>query len=518
MDNDSVDVELYGIKSDTKTYIHRMVDFSSVEVTDVTEYENILIKGKVSLYPDARKAKILSEFNLLESEYNITIERDLSLLDEIVAITENPKSLLGSFNELFLELPPEAIIASMKEHQRYFPVFEDDKLSNKFIVVSNAVTDDYSKVIAGNERVLKPRLADGLFFYKNDLKRGLITDGLEKIIFMDGLGSLMDKIEREKSIALKLLTLYNKQVEQETGKSFTELESLMGETLSLAKADLTSEMVYEFTELQGLMGYYYAKALGKDELIYRAIKEQYFPLGEGGELPSSIFSSIVAISIKIDTLVGLFSVGKIPTGSKDPFALRRAVNGIVRMVIRYNLSFNIDDILSMLNEQYTSYEVEKLQEFILERVKKSLDANPSVISAVLGAGERDINEISKKVSALNSIVSEPSFKEQFTTFKRVANISKEVNLDSELRVDISLFRELKESELYSEYKETISKSYGSYEEKLTAMFALKPKLDSYFDDVMVNVEDEAIRDNRQNTVASIYKSFREIADIKEISI
>ena len=518
LDNDSVDVELFGVKSDTKTYIHRMVDFSAVEVSDVNEYENILAKGKVSLYPNIRKAKILAEFNLLEAEHNIIIERDPALIDEIVAITENPKSLLGSFDELFLELPPEAIIASMKEHQRYFPVFEDDKLSNKFIVVSNAVTDDYSKVIAGNERVLKPRLADGLFFYKNDLKRGLITDGLEKITFMDGLGSLTDKIEREKSIALKLLTLYSKQVEKETGKNSDELVSLMSETVSLAKADLTSEMVYEFTELQGLMGYYYAKALGKDELVYTAIKEQYFPLGEGAELPSSTFSAIVAISIKLDTLVGLFSVGKIPTGSKDPFALRRAVNGIVRMVTTYDLAFDIDEVLALLNEQYATYEVEKLKEFILERIKKSLEANPSVIMAVLESGERDINEIAKKVSALNDIVSEPNFKEQFTTFKRVANISKEVNLEDELMVDGSLFVEPIEHDLYDTYQLVMAKKYENYEEKLTAMFSLKKKLDSYFDDVMVNSEDEKIKINRKNTVASIYKSFREIADIKEISI
>ncbi|HIM93717.1 MAG TPA: glycine--tRNA ligase subunit beta, partial [Campylobacterales bacterium] len=518
LDNELVDVEIFGVKSDTKTYIHRMVEFGAVEVADVGEYENILIDGKVSLYPDVRKAKILAEFNLLESEHNITIERDASLLDEIVAITENPKSLLGSFDEIFLELPPEAIIASMKEHQRYFPVFENDKLSNKFIVVSNAVTDDYSKVIAGNERVLKARLADGLFFYKNDLKRGLITDGLEKITFMDGLGSLTDKIEREKSIALKLLTLYIKQVERETGKSFMELESLMAETLSLAKADLTSEMVYEFTELQGLMGYYYAKSLGKDELIYTAIKEQYFPLGDGAELPSSIFSSIVAISIKLDTLIGLFSVGKIPTGSKDPFALRRAVNGIVRMVTEYDLTFNIEDVLSLVNEQYASYESVKVEEFILERIKKSLEVNPSVIMAVLESGEKDINEIAKKVSALNSIVSQPSFKEQFTTFKRVANISKEVNLEDSLVVDTELFVEPIESELYSEYQSVMAKEYPNYEDKLTAMFSLKPKLDSYFDDVMVNAEDEKLKINRMNSVASIYKSFREIADIKEISI
>jgi glycyl-tRNA synthetase beta chain len=518
LDSELVDIELFGVKSDKKTFVHRMVDFEAVDVENVDDYEKILAKGKVSLYPNVRKAKILAEFNILEREHNITIERDMSLLNEIVAITENPKSLLGSFDKLFLELPPEAIIASMKEHQRYFPVFEDGELSNKFIVVSNAVTDDYSKVVAGNERVLKPRLADGLFFYKNDLKRGLITDGLEKITFMDGLGSLKDKIDREKSIALKLLSIYISSVESETGKEQDDLTILMDEAISLAKADLTSEMVYEFTELQGLMGYYYAKALGKDELVYNAIKEQYFPLGEGAELPSSTFSAIVAISIKLDTLIGLFSVGKIPTGSKDPFALRRAVNGIVRMVIEYDLRFDIDEVITLLDELYASYSKEKLKEFIIERIKKSLDANPSVISAVLESGERDINEIYKKVSALNSIVSQPSFKEQFITFKRVANISKEVDLDNQLDVDSSLFSEPMESELYNEYITIISKEYNSYEKQLTAMFSLKPKLDSYFDVVMVNVEDSAIKNNRKNTIASVYKSFREIADIKEISI
>jgi len=514
----SVPVELFGVKSDTKTYVHRMVDFDAVEVANIESYDDVLTEGKVALYPKDREETILKEFDVLEKEHNITIERDASLLAEIVAITENPKALLGSFDELFLELPPEAIIASMKEHQRYFAVFENDKLSNKFIVVSNAVTDDYSKVVAGNERVLKPRLADGLFFYHNDLKRGLVTDGLEKITFMDGLGSLTDKIDREKNIAGKLLSLYIEQVEKETGKSASELIELMDETVALSKADLTSEMVYEFTELQGLMGYYYAKALGKDALVSQAIKEQYFPLGEGAELPSSTFSAIVSMSIKLDTLVGLFSVGKIPTGSKDPFALRRAVNGIVRMVITYDLPFDIDTVLTMLNELYAEYETEKLEEFILERIKKSLDANPSVIAAVLESGERDINEIAKKVAALNSIVSQPSFKEQFSTFKRVANISKEVNLDDDLVVNTELFSEPIESELYSAYTDTMVKEYDSYEDKLSAMFALKPKLDKYFDDVMVNAEDEAVRENRKNTVASIYKSFREIADIKEISI
>jgi len=518
LEDEIIEVELFGVKSDNKTYVHRMVNFDPIDVLSTRDYESILADGKVSLYPKSRKSKILKEFDELEERYNITIERDKSLLDEIVAITENPKALLGSFDELFLELPPEAIIASMKEHQRYFPVFKDGELSNRFVVVSNAVTDNYDKVVAGNERVLKPRLSDGLFFYKNDLKRGLVTDGLEKIVFMDGLGSLTDKIDREKAIAIRLLSLYMDKVEKETGKSSSKLTMLMEEAISLAKADLTSEMVYEFTELQGLMGYYYAKALGKDKLVYNAIKEQYFPLGEGAELPSSIFSSIVSISIKLDTLIGLFSVGKTPTGSKDPFALRRAVNGIVRMIIEYDLEFNIDNILELVDELYSDYNRDKLVEFIIDRINKSLDANPSVISAVLASGERDINKISKKVKALNSIVSQKSFKEQFSTFKRVANISKEVNLDEELVINVLLFTEIEENELFTSYVSVVSKEYSSYEEKLNALFSLKPQLDKYFDEVMVNDKDEEIRVNRKNTVASIYKSFKEIADIKEISI
>jgi len=518
LDNDSVVVELFGVKSDTKTFVHRMIDFEAVEVADTNEYETILAEGEVSLYPNIRKAKILAEFNILEREHNITIERDDSLLNEIVAITEAPKSLLGSFDKLFLELPPEAIIASMKEHQRYFPVFEDNRLSNKFIVVSNAVTDNYSKVVAGNERVLKPRLADGLFFYRNDLKRGLKTDGLEKITFMDGLGSLTDKIDREKAIAIRLLSLYMDSVEQETSRSSDELTMLMQESISLAKADLTSEMVYEFTELQGLMGYYYAKALGKDKLVYQAIKEQYFPLGEGAELPSSIFSAIVSMAIKLDTLIGLFSVGKIPTGSKDPFALRRAVNGVVRILVEYDLDFDIEHIIKFLKDNYKDFDSNILQEFIFERLKKSIKANPSVISSVISSNEKDINEIYKKVEALNNIVSNPDFKEQFSTFKRVANISKDVDLNQKLIVDINLFTEDSEKELYSAYQKIIDKNYIDYEAKLKSLFSLKDNLDNYFDNVMVNSKDEKIKINRLNTVASIYKSIKDIADIKEISI
>ena len=516
--DESVPVELFGVQSGTKTYVHRMVDFKPVEVETIDAYDEVLRNGGVMLYPAERELTILSEFDSLEEKHGISIERDPALLAEVVAITENPKALLGHFDESFLELPPEVIITSMKEHQRYFAVYEGNGLSNKYVVVSNAYTDDYRRVIEGNERVLKPRLADGMFFYYNDLRKGLSTDGLEKIQFMDGLGSLRDKIRRESDVAIRLMARYIDQLEEETGRTSAELESLMDRAVNLAKADLTTEMVYEFTELQGIMGYYYAKALGEDPLVYMAIREQYMPTGEGAELPSSIFSSIVAMSIKLDTLFGLFSIGKIPTGSKDPFALRRAVNGIIRIVTRYNLSFDIEEIITLLKGNYHPFDTEKLREFILERINKSLEANPSVIAAVLASGERDINEISKKVSALNSIVSTEAFKEQFSTFKRVANISREIDLDHSLPIDVSLFADEAEVALYNAYEKVINRKYDHYSSRLEALFGLKQLLDRYFDDVMVNAEDEKLRRNRQNMIGSIYKSFREIADIKEISI
>ena len=514
-----VPAELFGVASGDRTFLHRMVSFEPVAVAATEEYEAILSGGKVILDPRQRRESILEDFEALEAESGLGIERDEALLNEVVAITEYPRALMGSFDEGFLELPPEVIVTSMKEHQRYFPVTDAaGKLSNRFVVVSNAVTDDYRQVIEGNERVLRPRLADALFFWRNDLKRGLSTEGLESIQFIDGLGTLADKVERERNIALRLAGVYMDELEHETGRSALEIERLMDRAVTQAKADLLTEMVYEFTELQGLMGYYYAKALGEDPLVCDAIREQYRPEGEGAELPSTIFSSVLAMAIKLDTLMGLFSVGKIPTGSKDPFALRRAVNGIIRIVTRYDLSFDIPKVLELLKDLYAPFETEKLEAFILERIYKSLRANPSVIASVLATGERDIDEIAKKVEALNRILERPDARELFTTFKRVANISEAVDLSGELSVDPALFEKEEERVLYQAFLEVSRKAYDDYFTQLEALFALKPVLDAFFDAVLVNAEDERLRRNRQHLVASVYQAFLSIADLKEISV
>ena len=503
-----VDVELFGVKSSSKTFVHRISNFEALEISGVKEYFETLQNGGVTLFPELRRETILNNFASLEKNNAIKIEIDEDLLDEVVAITEHPTAILGSFDIEFLKLPPEVIITSMKEHQRYFPVFKEGKLINKFVVVSNALTDDFSKVIEGNERVLRPRLADALFFYNNDLKKGLSTNGLEKVVFMNGLGSVADKIERERKIANTLFDMY---------KPNDSNKEMLNRAISLAKADLMSEMVYEFTELQGLMGCYYAKALGESDEVATAIKEQYLPDGEDSALPSTSMSAIVAMSLKLDTLLGLFSVNQIPTGSRDPFALRRAVNGLIRVTKEHNFEFDIVKTLTDLSQGYSEFDMSKLEAFFLERLRQYFKVNPSIVEAVLSSGERELLAIGKKIEALNIMVNSEGFGEYFSTFKRVANITKDIDMLNEFSVDAGLFQEKAEEALFSRYGQVCAVKYISYEEELDALFSLKPELDKFFDDVMVNAEDEAIKNNRKSLVASIYKSILKIADIKDIS-
>jgi glycyl-tRNA synthetase beta chain len=515
---ESVDAALFGVASAPATYVHRMHSFAPQTVSNEKEYFARLENGAVTLFADKRRETILAGFEALEKVHGIAIEVDEALLNEVVAITEHPTPLLGSFDEAFLQLPPEVIITSMKEHQRYFPVFKDGKLINRFVVVSNALTEDFGKVVEGNERVLRPRLADALFFYENDLDKGLGTEGLEKVVFMDGLGTLRDKIDREHDIADTLFDRYGQMVAEESGNSYEANQELLHRAVELAKADLMSEMVYEFTELQGLMGSYYAKALGEADDVALAIKEQYLPDGEESPVPSTRFSALVALSIKLDTLLGLFSVNQIPTGSRDPFGLRRAVNGIVRIALAHGLPFDIGTTLRELGGKYDGIDYGKLEAFFLERVNQYYKVNPSIVAAVLASGEREILALDAKIKAVATFVESDAFPTMFSTFKRVANITKDVDIRGVLNVREDRFETEEERALYDAYRKAVKATYEGYEEKLDALFGLKPLLDSFFDNVMVNAEDEAVRYNRKALVASVYKALLEIADIKEISI
>uniref|UniRef100_UPI004047EF53 glycine--tRNA ligase subunit beta n=1 Tax=Aliarcobacter sp. TaxID=2321116 RepID=UPI004047EF53 len=502
-----VEGELFGVKSSNFSFAHRMVSYEPFTYSFAGDYFCKLDKNGVILYPDERREKILSQMKNIEQRHNVKIDIDKELLEEVVAITEYPTALIGQFDIEFLELPEEVIVTSMKEHQRYFAVYKNDKLTNNFIVVSNSKTEDFGYIISGNEKVLRPRLADAMFFYKNDIKNGLSNEGLKKLVFVEGLGSMYDKCEREAKIAFYLADIFK-----------VEEKELLQKAVMLSKADLMSEMVYEFTELQGLMGYYYAKIAGEDELVFTSLKEQYLPDGEDSELPSNVFSSIVALSYKLDNLMGLFSVGKIPTGSKDPFGLRRAAAGIVKIAMEHKLAIDLPKIIDALSVNYKNLDKKVLIEFFNERLFKIFEVNPTVLKAVLRSGETDIYKVSQKLCALNPIVQSDNFKEYVATFKRVANIIKDVDTSKELAIDEKLFENKEEIELYTKYSEVSSKAYMTYEEELEALFSLKTQLDNFFDNVFVNHENETIKINRKNLIGLVYQGFKNIADIKEITI
>ena len=508
--DDLIDGELYGIKSTKSSFAHRMVSYEPFTFDFAGDYFCKVDKNGVVLYQDERRKTILDQMEQIQKDNDITIEIDEELLDEVVAITEYPTALLGKFDEEFLELPDEVIIGSMKEHQRYFAVYKDGKITNKFIVVSNSYTKDFTHIIAGNEKVLRPRLADGMFFWKNDIKNGLNNEGLKKVSFVDGLGSIYDKCERESNIAQLIANQFDLDEEKE----------LLSQAVMLSKADLLTDMVYEFTDLQGLMGYYYAKIENRDSLVCIALKEQYLPDGENSELPSNTFSCVVALSNKLDNLMGLFSVNMIPTGSRDPFALRRAAQGIFRICIEHKLHLDIEAIIDNLIAQYNGLNKSQLIEFLNERLYKLYnDVNPSVIKAVLNSSAKnDVYNISLKIDALKPVVNSSEFKNISDTFKRVANIVKDIKNDQVVAVDSSLFEDEEEKVLFSKYTEVNSAVYTTYDEQLDALFSLKPQLDNFFDNVFVNHKDENIKNNRKNLIATVYNSFKTIADIKEITI
>lgn len=517
--DEHVPFSLFGVESTPFSYPHRTVSYEPFAYMFAGDYFERLAERGVVLYPSEREAIILNDFKAIEAKENVRIEIDADLLAEVVAITEYPKALMGSFEERFLRLPPEVIITSMKENQRYFPVFKEGKLSNHFIVVSNAISDDYDLIVRGNEKVLRARLSDALFFLDNDLKRGLKYEGLKDITYLDGLGSLLDKQMREKAIATFFTCKYEAALLAHYPRlDKTSLHALMERAVMFSKADLLSEMVYEFTELQGLMGYYYANAAGEDELFALALKEQYLPNSEESALPSSLFSAIVALSYKLDSLIALFSIDKIPTGAKDPYALRRAVNGIIKIVLDQKIAFDIKHDLSSLAKTYKAFDFDVLETFFLERMYQFFDVNPSIVKAVMSSGERDIVQLALKIKALASIVSDEGFKQSVSTFKRVANIIKNMDTDSNINVDVALFDNAYEKALYDAFIRVTTQKYGSYEENLDALFGLKSDIDAFFDNVMVNAEDLHVRANRQNLIALIYNAFKAIADIKEISI
>ncbi|WP_120927834.1 glycine--tRNA ligase subunit beta [Helicobacter pylori] len=521
-----IEVKEYGFKTKQATKVHRQEGFDFIQVDSPKAYFEVLEKNHVILDPKKREAKILQEIKELETKHCIIVETDRDLLDEVVAITEYPSALLGEFDKAFLKLPSEIIITSMKENQRYFAAFnqksqESPALHNGFIVVSNAINKDKQKIIAGNQKVLKARLSDAVFFYENDLKKPLDNAPLESVVFVQGLGTLKDKMEREATIAEYLTQKYAPSLNMPLEKAL----ELVSRAVRIAKADLLSEVVYEFSELQGIMGYYYALKQNENGLVALSVKEQYLPASENAPLPSSVFSAIVALSLKLDSLFSLFSAGKIPSGSKDPFALRRLSFGLLKIIAHYGLGFDLKADLKNLFEKvgvYQSFDLEVLEKFLLERFNNLIDCNPSIIRSVLNTNERDIVKIIQKVKALKRFLDDPKNAQKkellFSAFKRLANINKDRNPNESSEFSISLFKELQEHALFEAFNAIKTSAFESLDSKIEAYFGLHAPLEEYFKSVLVMDKDIEIQKNRKNFLWGVYQSFLEIGDIKEIAI
>ncbi|GAA7507286.1 glycine--tRNA ligase subunit beta [Helicobacter pylori] len=522
----NIEVKEYGFKTKQATKAHRQEGFDFIRVDSPKAYFEALEKNHVILDPKKREAKILQEIKELETKHNIIVEIDRDLLDEVVAITEYPSALLGEFDKAFLKLPSEIITTSMKENQRYFAAFnqksqESPTLHNGFIVVSNAINKDKQKIIAGNQKVLKARLSDAVFFYENDLKKPLDNAPLESVVFVQGLGTLKDKMEREAIIARYLTQKYASSLNMSLEKAL----ELVSRAVRIAKADLLSEVVYEFSELQGIMGYYYALKQNENESVALSVKEQYLPASENAPLPSSVFSAIVALSLKLDSLFSLFSVGKIPSGSKDPFALRRLSFGLLKIVAHYGLEFDLKADLKNLFEKvgvYQKFDLEVLEKFLLERFNNLIDCNPSIIRSVLNTNERDIVKIIQKVKALKRFLDDPKNAQKkellFSAFKRLANINKDRNPNESSEFFISLFKESQEHALFEAFNAIKTSAFESLDSKIEAYFGLHAPLEEYFKSVLVMDKDIEIQKNRKNFLWGVYQSFLEIGDIKEIAI
>lgn len=514
LDSKLIPLNLYGVQAKAQTYVHRNISFEPFEVQDIESYFNILKENGVILEQNKRKERILTAIAQIQRTKGVEVEIDENLLEEIVAITEYPTPLFGEFSAHFLELPAPCIITSMKVHQRYFATYKNGKLFNGFVLVSNSLCKETQPIITGNVKVLRARLEDALFFYHNDLKAGLVVEKLKEVTFVEGLGSMWDKTQRECLIAQFLGSILKESLQK--SENLEVALEILEQAALLSKADLITEMVYEFTELQGIMGYYYARALHYDDKVALAIKEQYLPNSEESALPSNLISAIIALAYKLDNLLGLFSIGKIPSGSRDPFALRRAANGVIKIILHFNLSLNLREMLQALKVHYKDFDVSLLETFILERLEATLDCNPSLLRAVLATNERNLVQIFQKLNALDYALKNQDKQLLMQTFKRLANITKEVDLKGELAIKEDKLLASEEIELYKAFCQCLMQN-NDYVKHLESLLSLSPILERFFDKVLVNAPDEDFKNNRKHLIARIYKEFLSVADIKEIS-
>ena len=484
---DVVPFQIGGVKTGLTSEGHRILGKSSIPVT-YANFEQQLEANGVILSAAKRRQKILAGIAELVKGGGLRLRPDAALLETLVYITEFPTPILGGFDSQFLELPSEVLVTVMRHHQKYFSV-EDagGNLAPNFIAVMNTDSDPEGLVRHGNERVLRARFNDARFFWEVDQKKSLeqrLPD-LKNVTFQAKLGSYFEKTER--CVAL---------VKQLGGSAAAQRAAL------LAKCDLTTDMVKEFTDLQGIVGGLYAKAQGELEEVWRAIYEHYKPLSMEDEIPSTEAGRIVSLADKWDTLASSFAIGLISTGSRDPFALRRAAQGVVRMVVEGKVSFDFPGMNEALREfirDRTEYYFRDVRGFAYDEVR-----------ACMAAGWTDLLDLESRLKRVQAIRPTPDFEPIAASFKRIKNILQQAQFTESGAVSTELLEPGPELELHNEIRRTEGRPLES------RIGPLRPKVDFFFDKVLVNAPDEAVRRNRLTLLHNLLTEFSEIADFSEI--
>lgn len=521
--SDVVNVSVLGLKVANRTQGHRFeASVDPIVIKDADSYESQMEKeGAVIPSFAKRRADIARQLAEKAASAGFKVTEDEALLDEVTALVERPNVLVGQFEAAFLEVPQECLILTMKANQKYFPLLDGKaKLSNKFLIVSNIRPTDPSAVIGGNERVVRPRLADAKFFFDQDRKKTLESrvPGLAKVVYHNKLGTQGDRVERVRAIARAIAVKLGVDAKQ------------ADQAAQLAKADLLTDMVGEFPELQGIMGRYYAQHDGLPVAVAEAIEDHYKPRFAGDTLPRNAVGTVVALADKLETLIGLFGIGQIPTGDKDPFALRRHALGLVRMLIDKDLPLGIFEAVQIGEKSFSALmpsvnRMTELLSFIYERFAGNLrEQGYSVqeVESVLSLHPQQLSEVTKRLAAVRIFSSFPEAPALAAANKRVGNILKKADGSVPAKVDTSLLKESAEKTLNDALASVKPKAdaafeRGDYTASLQALAALKSPVDAFFDSVMVNAEDEKLRNNRLGLLATLHQAMNRVADLSKLA-
>lgn len=520
--NQVLDAELFGLQAGRQTRGHRFHSDQWLEIDSPANYEATLEQqGRVIADFAQRQELIRTQIEAEARKLKAKLVIDPDLLDEVCALVELPVALTGSFDEAFLAVPPEALISSMQEHQRYFHL-EDEQgnLLPHFVFVANIESRDPRQVVEGNERVIRPRLSDAAFFFNKDREQPLAdrVDGLGSIVFQEKLGSLLDKTRRVQALA--------GYIASQIGGD----KALAERAAWLSKADLNSAMVLEFDNLQGIAGSYYARHDGEPEAVALAIREQYLPRFSGDELPQDSTACALAIADRLDTLVGIFGIGQPPTGSKDPFALRRASLAVLRILVERQLPLDLLDLLEKARANFSTLPegetvVAQVLAYMIERFRAWYEEAGIPVQVFQAVSARNISvplDFDARVKAVHRFYKLAEAEALAAANKRVSNIlAKQADKPADTVHD-ALLTEPAEKALaaaLSKKQEQVAPLFAqqAYTEGLEALADLRSQVDEFFDDVMVMAEDQALRNNRLALLAQLRALFLEVADISLLS-